>query len=142
MFLSVFDIFKVGIGPSSSHTMGPMVAAARRTALTRTGLRFGSTLATLQAERLRQQEGDAQTSDLATQLAAASAGQLERVASAISSADENLAAARAAQPRTRRVWRLARTRVAPGGASCRSRVPAGSRRRWAASSASRRLGCE
>lgn len=29
MFLSVFDMFKVGIGPSSSHTMGPMVAAAR-----------------------------------------------------------------------------------------------------------------
>ena len=29
MFLSVFDIFKIGIGPSSSHTMGPMVAAAR-----------------------------------------------------------------------------------------------------------------
>ncbi|WP_114965030.1 L-serine ammonia-lyase [Alkalilacustris brevis] len=29
MFLSVFDIFKVGIGPSSSHTMGPMIAAAR-----------------------------------------------------------------------------------------------------------------
>ncbi|MFI0396204.1 L-serine ammonia-lyase [Paracoccus jiaweipingae] len=29
MFLSVFDIFKVGIGPSSSHTMGPMLAAAR-----------------------------------------------------------------------------------------------------------------
>ncbi|WP_425091307.1 L-serine ammonia-lyase [Tropicimonas sp. S265A] len=28
MFLSVFDIFKIGIGPSSSHTMGPMVAAA------------------------------------------------------------------------------------------------------------------
>ena len=28
MFLSVFDMFKVGIGPSSSHTMGPMVAAA------------------------------------------------------------------------------------------------------------------
>lgn len=27
MFLSVFDIFKIGIGPSSSHTMGPMVAA-------------------------------------------------------------------------------------------------------------------
>ena len=26
MFLSVFDMFKVGIGPSSSHTMGPMVA--------------------------------------------------------------------------------------------------------------------
>jgi L-serine dehydratase len=29
MFLSVFDMFKVGIGPSSSHTMGPMIAAAR-----------------------------------------------------------------------------------------------------------------
>jgi L-serine dehydratase len=27
MFLSIFDIFKIGIGPSSSHTMGPMVAA-------------------------------------------------------------------------------------------------------------------
>ena len=29
MFLSVFDIFKIGIGPSSSHTVGPMIAAAR-----------------------------------------------------------------------------------------------------------------
>lgn len=29
MFLSVFDMFKVGLGPSSSHTIGPMVAAAR-----------------------------------------------------------------------------------------------------------------
>lgn len=29
MFLSVFDMFKVGVGPSSSHTMGPMVAAAK-----------------------------------------------------------------------------------------------------------------
>jgi L-serine dehydratase len=27
--LSVFDIFKIGIGPSSSHTVGPMRAAAR-----------------------------------------------------------------------------------------------------------------
>ncbi len=27
MFLSVFDIFKIGVGPSSSHTMGPMSAA-------------------------------------------------------------------------------------------------------------------
>src|SRR5271154_6174429 len=27
MNLSVFDIFKIGIGPSSSHTMGPMNAA-------------------------------------------------------------------------------------------------------------------
>lgn len=29
MFLSIFDVFKIGVGPSSSHTMGPMVAAAR-----------------------------------------------------------------------------------------------------------------
>ncbi|MEL6197079.1 MAG: serine dehydratase beta chain, partial [Pseudomonadota bacterium] len=29
MFLSLFDVFKIGIGPSSSHTMGPMVAAER-----------------------------------------------------------------------------------------------------------------
>ena len=29
MFLSVFDVFKIGIGPSSSHTMGPMSAAGR-----------------------------------------------------------------------------------------------------------------
>ena len=27
--VSVFDIFKIGIGPSSSHTVGPMVAAGR-----------------------------------------------------------------------------------------------------------------
>jgi L-serine dehydratase len=33
MFLSVFDLFKIGIGPSSSHTMGPMVAARRLLAL-------------------------------------------------------------------------------------------------------------
>ncbi|MEN0000328.1 MAG: L-serine ammonia-lyase [Pseudomonadota bacterium] len=29
MFLSVLDLYKIGIGPSSSHTMGPMVAAQR-----------------------------------------------------------------------------------------------------------------
>ena len=29
MFIGVSDIFKIGIGPSSSHTMGPMVAAHR-----------------------------------------------------------------------------------------------------------------
>ncbi|KAB1070461.1 L-serine ammonia-lyase [Methylobacterium planeticum] len=27
--ISVFDLFKIGIGPSSSHTVGPMAAAAR-----------------------------------------------------------------------------------------------------------------
>ncbi|MDX1451757.1 MAG: L-serine ammonia-lyase [Oleiphilaceae bacterium] len=29
MFISVLDLFKLGIGPSSSHTVGPMVAAHR-----------------------------------------------------------------------------------------------------------------
>lgn len=29
MHISVFDIFKIGIGPSSSHTVGPMRAAKR-----------------------------------------------------------------------------------------------------------------
>lgn len=40
--VSVFDLFKIGIGPSSSHTVGPMVAAnlflqslAKRTAITK-----------------------------------------------------------------------------------------------------------
>jgi L-serine dehydratase len=39
MSLSVFDIFKIGIGPSSSHTMGPMRAAREfALALEREGL--------------------------------------------------------------------------------------------------------
>jgi L-serine dehydratase len=29
MSVSAFDLFKIGIGPSSSHTVGPMVAARR-----------------------------------------------------------------------------------------------------------------
>lgn len=29
MWISIFDLFKIGIGPSSSHTVGPMKAAAR-----------------------------------------------------------------------------------------------------------------
>ncbi|MEQ8516968.1 MAG: serine dehydratase beta chain, partial [Chromatocurvus sp.] len=27
MSISIFDLFKIGIGPSSSHTVGPMNAA-------------------------------------------------------------------------------------------------------------------
>jgi L-serine dehydratase len=38
MFLSVFEIFKIGIGPSSSHTMGPMTAAVRFLEMLREGL--------------------------------------------------------------------------------------------------------
>ncbi len=37
MTVSVFDLFKPGVGPSSSHTMGPMTAAARFVALLRAG---------------------------------------------------------------------------------------------------------
>lgn len=38
MTISVFDLFKIGVGPSSSHTMGPMIAAWRFTArLSQTG---------------------------------------------------------------------------------------------------------
>jgi L-serine dehydratase len=36
MALSVFDLFKIGIGPSSSHTVGPMKAAAMFAARLRT----------------------------------------------------------------------------------------------------------
>jgi L-serine dehydratase len=39
MALSVFDLFKIGIGPSSSHTVGPMIAADRfARGLAQTGL--------------------------------------------------------------------------------------------------------
>lgn len=37
MFLSIFDVFKIGVGPSSSHTVGPMVAAGRFLQLLREG---------------------------------------------------------------------------------------------------------
>lgn len=37
MFLSVFDVFKIGVGPSSSHTMGPMVAGGRFLEMVRQG---------------------------------------------------------------------------------------------------------
>jgi L-serine dehydratase len=33
MPFSIFELFKIGVGPSSSHTMGPMTAAARFAAL-------------------------------------------------------------------------------------------------------------
>ncbi|QXH57648.1 L-serine ammonia-lyase [Pseudomonas maumuensis] len=49
MSLSVFDLFKIGIGPSSSHTVGPMRAAARfAEGLRRDGLLAGT--ATVKAE--------------------------------------------------------------------------------------------
>lgn len=40
MFLSVFDMFKIGIGPSSSHTMGPMTAAVRFVKMLSDGMPF------------------------------------------------------------------------------------------------------
>jgi L-serine dehydratase len=41
--VSVFDLFKPGIGPSSSHTMGPMTAAARFLGALRAGRRIDPT---------------------------------------------------------------------------------------------------
>src|SRR5260370_36407303 len=49
MTLSVFDIFKVGLGPSSSHAMGPM-RAARQFAL---GLKRDGLLGTTQESAVR-----------------------------------------------------------------------------------------
>ncbi len=37
LFLSFFDIFKIGVGPSSSHTMGPMTAAFAFITVLKTG---------------------------------------------------------------------------------------------------------
>jgi L-serine dehydratase len=28
-WIGLFDLFRIGVGPSSSHTVGPMLAAAR-----------------------------------------------------------------------------------------------------------------
>jgi len=38
MFISVLDLFKIGIGPSSSHTLGPMLAAGSFVELIKTRL--------------------------------------------------------------------------------------------------------
>lgn len=46
MFISVLELFKIGVGPSSSHTMGPMVAAqdfARRIHDVMAGVSAGQT---------------------------------------------------------------------------------------------------
>jgi len=72
-------------------------ASARRTALARTGVRFGSSLASAQAERLLalcrgKDEGHGGLSDLAAQLAEASATRLEDVAAAIDDFDRDLGA--------------------------------------------------
>ncbi|HMH90836.1 MAG TPA: serine dehydratase beta chain, partial [Streptosporangiaceae bacterium] len=39
--ISVFDLFKIGIGPSSSHTVGPMRAAGLFAASLSSGGRLG-----------------------------------------------------------------------------------------------------
>jgi L-serine dehydratase len=49
MFLSVFDVFKVGVGPSSSHTMGPMTAGVRFLEMLKTAARDGVAPARLRA---------------------------------------------------------------------------------------------
>ncbi len=45
MLLSIFDLFKIGIGPSSSHTVGPMVASNRFLAELKDTAKFESTTA-------------------------------------------------------------------------------------------------
>src|SRR3954452_22027598 len=42
MKTSIFDLFKIGIGPSSSHTVGPMRAAERFAAHLEPGARLSS----------------------------------------------------------------------------------------------------
>ena len=49
MSISVFDLFKIGIGPSSSHTVGPMVAASRFAKTLETGDVL-TTVATIKVE--------------------------------------------------------------------------------------------
>ena len=46
LFLSVFDLFKIGIGPSSSHTLGPMTEAKEL------GLRLAASLNAKGADKL------------------------------------------------------------------------------------------
>jgi len=43
MTVSAFDLFKLGVGPSSSHTMGPMTAAARFCRVLEEGGQIGRT---------------------------------------------------------------------------------------------------
>ncbi|NRA15587.1 MAG: L-serine ammonia-lyase [Oceanospirillaceae bacterium] len=43
MSLSIFDLFKIGIGPSSSHTVGPVIAANRFIAALKQHGRFAAT---------------------------------------------------------------------------------------------------
>ena len=43
MTVSVFDMFKIGVGPSSSHTVGPMLAGLTFAREYREVLRSGAT---------------------------------------------------------------------------------------------------
>ena len=62
-------------------------ASKRRQSLTRIGLRFGGSLASVQAERLRERGSAARGSDVAGKLAEAGAGGLERFAKIITDLD-------------------------------------------------------
>lgn len=50
MNVSVFDLFSIGVGPSSSHTVGPMKAA--RAFITRAIETGGEAIATVRCELL------------------------------------------------------------------------------------------
>ena len=67
MFLSVFDVFKIGIGPSSSHTMGPMTAAGQFLGLLRqhpSGARAAAVRATLHGSLAFTGKGDRKSTRL------------------------------------------------------------------------------
>lgn len=69
MRLSVFDIFKLGIGPSSSHTVGPMRAARRfAEALDREGLLAATERVSVQLYGSLAHTGKGHGTDVALQL--------------------------------------------------------------------------
>jgi len=82
---------------ANADTLGQLstlsnAATERRSALARTGVRFGRTVASTQAERLRQKlDGGDELSDLARRLGAASAVGLEGAAKSLSLLDRGLA---------------------------------------------------
>ena len=48
MYVSIFELFKIGIGPSSSHTVGPLNAALKfRSKLIKSNIKFDSIKITL-----------------------------------------------------------------------------------------------
>lgn len=87
------------VGNGATDTIGKLAreAAKRRVALARIGVRFGGTMASVQAERLRERassahrKSDREVAELAEVLASRGAEQLEALSDAIHSFDDELA---------------------------------------------------